>query len=191
VLQEIIAESKLAIADQRSHDPLLAQGHDGIPSSRSLPSTVSPLPRSGSDKWGSDPAEAQEREGEMVREKDYASTVQDLEIDGMMPGDGGAPGYSRTSEQAGTSAGTDGESGAAGMARGEIGRQTQSAWERLRLQNRIKRPGAPVPTAPGGREAGVGTSDEPAREDERLKEQREFDEMLERERRGEGETRWS
>jgi len=96
-----------------------------------------------------------------------------MERDGTMPDD---------SIPAVESAGIPG--GSSRSTEGEISRRTKGAWDRLRLENPVK----PAIPAQAPRENGVGSKEDQAKEEERRKEQREFDEMLEWERQGAGES---
>ena len=127
--------------------------------------TMSPQPRKTTpnretSRWDSDVEGERERREEMDRERQLSSDLRQLEDDGAMARD-------------------DGDKP---MTSGEIGRATKGAWDKLRTAspNNTSMAGT-LGTGMGrdGQRDGTGMM-----EDERTKAQREFDDLLEQERKG-------
>lgn len=149
--------------------------------------------RSDATTWDRDPEAVREQEAEREREREFSSEIGRIEADGRFAGEAPAP-VSVTSSSAST---------------GAVSRAGDGGWDRIR-QQAFSRPaprgenvtGQEGGTASGTAGAGIrglelddSRASGPLRElgvkrdDQELsEEQRKFDELLEKERRGVGET---
>lgn len=162
-------QTTLVMADRRRKLKVFSEiataSKDQIIQSRTGQATASSSSDGNSDSgpaiWQVD--SSSERQGELDRERDLSATYGRIESDSQMGSDIDRP----------TTPGRSGvEQGKKELdVEGTIGKQTQSTWERLRSRSLGRN--EPTVQAAAGRV-----------EDERSKEQREFDEMLEKERRG-------
>lgn len=177
-----------------------APGQSGIP--RRFPRPAAQPAIGGEETWGEDDGSRREREEELAREREYDQDVKMLDRDGRFASDseytsGSFP--SSSSPSASQPAPKSPQSSSTVRTGGNVG-SGGSTWDRLRQK---AFPGqSQTSTDAGsdgmrtGREGTVDTMRSGEMRDtgslrvdpERSREQREFDEMLERERRGEGET---
>lgn len=173
VFAEVAQDTRRQIIEHRAHQIEERTGKSPFPNGQGLPPTRQQR-ESGTmteptwDPEGSEKAMEAERQREMP---------EDL---GMIKNDAS---FAGTSDQKETKL-------AAGQATREVTKATKGTWDKIRQStfgDKSTSSDVPAPNL-GGRSAGVGAASAPARrntgEDTRSKEQREFDEMLEKERQG-------